>query len=67
MTRTLTAISDRLLGALVPRVTAQAEPCGPLDDKLCYCAGSYAYYKKCCRYSGSCYPCRRLSRPGCPV
>jgi hypothetical protein len=64
MKRTVNAVSDRLLGLLVPRVTAKAEPCGPLDTYYCGCGGNWTYEKLCCRYSGSCYPCKR-AYPGC--
>jgi hypothetical protein len=62
--RTMNMLSDRLLGTLVPRVNAAAEPCGPLDTRYCGCAGNWTYERYCCRYSGSCYPCRRAYR-GC--
>ena len=45
MLRTMNAVSDRLLGLLVPRVTAKAEPCGPLDAHYCGCGGNWTYDK----------------------
>jgi hypothetical protein len=63
MTKTVTAISDRLLGLLVPRVAAQAEPCGPLVSHFCGCYAGKQRRKLCCTYSGACYPCEVVS--GC--
>ncbi len=67
--RAIAVMSDRVLGLLVPRVTAKADPCGVLVTKYCYCsvyAGKpYTYYKQCCSISGSCYPCRRSASAGC--
>ncbi len=63
MTRTMNALSDRLLRVFVPRATAQAEPCGPLDVYYCGCGGGYHWFQNCCRYSGACYPCRASRTP----
>ncbi|MFC4020187.1 hypothetical protein ACFOW4_19885 [Micromonospora sp. GCM10011542] len=54
----VSAMGDRMLNLLVPRITARAEPCGPLQYKFCYCSGGLKYSQNCCLYSGSCYPCR---------
>jgi hypothetical protein len=62
MTRTINALSDRLLRIFVPRASAQAEPCGPLDLYLCNCT-NVLWFQWCCRYSGSCYPCRPSQTP----
>ncbi|MBY8872672.1 hypothetical protein K7640_12580 [Micromonospora sp. PLK6-60] len=61
MRRTLNALGDRLLGMVVPTVSAKAEPCGPLVSKFCYCRNGIRYAKNCCYYSGSCYPCYAVS------
>lgn len=57
MTRTMTAISDRLLGMLVPQVVAHADPCGVRKTVHCFCSGGFEYTKRCCTASGVCSAC----------
>jgi hypothetical protein len=53
MTRTITALSDRLLGLVAPKATAKASGC---DWVWCYCSGIWGVYRSCC-YSGGKYSC----------
>jgi hypothetical protein len=55
MVRTITAVSDRLLGLVVPRVTAHADPCGREYYVFCHCAG--LYYSRFCCSNGGCGSC----------
>ncbi len=50
MTQALTALADRMLGAVAPRTTAQAA-CS-CKSVFCYCSGTRRYTKSCC-YSGT--------------
>jgi hypothetical protein len=59
MTRTITALCDRLLSVVAPKATAKAASC---SEVWCYCSGHWGVYQKCC-YNGttySCGNCRRL-------
>jgi hypothetical protein len=57
--RTVNAISDRLLGLVVPRVTAHAD-CGETWE-YCFCIDPWAYFKLCCRNTGACNStCNRI-------
>ncbi|MFC7549033.1 hypothetical protein [Plantactinospora sp. GCM10030261] len=53
MTRTITAVSDRLLALVAPKATAKAVTC---SNVWCYCSGIYGMYRKCC-YDGKKYTC----------
>ncbi|GAA0899242.1 hypothetical protein [Virgisporangium aurantiacum] len=53
MTATIMALSDRLLGLVVPKATAQARSCSWV---WCYCSGIWGVYRNCC-YSGGNYTC----------
>lgn len=48
----LSRAADRLLGALVPTVTARAEACW---FEHCYCRERSGFRRQCCVYSGSTY------------
>jgi hypothetical protein len=64
MTRTITALSDRLLSLVAPKAAAKAAGC---DEVWCYCSGHWGVYRRCC-YSGgvySCGGCRRTTAYEC--
>ncbi len=60
MTRTITALADRLVGTLAPRTTASAT-CYEIS---CFCSGVYLYKKQCCDLK-PCGPCNIVYRGGC--
>jgi hypothetical protein len=55
MAKTVNAISDRLLGLVVPRVTAHAAPCTVV---FCYCVAPRWAFSRCCA-AGQCSGCYR--------
>lgn len=59
MTRTLTALADRMVDGLVPRATAHAA--AACHSVSCYCVGIELYKKTCCDFQ-PCGPCRYHSR-----
>jgi hypothetical protein len=64
MVRTINAVSDRLLGLIVPRVTAHADPCGEYYEP-CGCSPFWYRSRFCCRTTGACGPCQVRFR--CPL
>jgi hypothetical protein len=60
MVRTVNAVSDRLLGLVVPRVTAHADPCGEYYRDCTYCSAGYRLVQFCCRTTGACGSCYRV-------
>ena len=60
MIRSVNAISDRLLGLVVPRVTAHADPCGAYFV-YCYCVVRQYYQRICCSVQGTCGGCFQTS------
>lgn len=51
-------IGDRLLGALVPSIGADAAGTAACVTRFCYCRNRQARYKTCC--NGSCGGCNLL-------
>ena len=68
MVRLVGAISDRVLGMIVPRVTAAAATCSPNSSwwtSYCYCSGERPYYTRCvCDSTGNKYTCTCTYRAG---
>lgn len=52
MTRTFTALADRMVGLVAPKATARAA-CSGYKEVLCYCSGP-RMYKKLCRLNSNC-------------
>ncbi|MEU0484003.1 hypothetical protein ABZ260_33075 [Streptosporangium sp. NPDC006013] len=57
MTRTLTALADRMVEGLVPKATAHAA--ANCYSVSCYCSGPYLYKKTCCDFQ-PCGPCKNV-------
>jgi hypothetical protein len=53
MTRTFTALADRLVGFVAPKATAQAA-CAGCFEKFCYCQGLRLYTQSCCYLGAHC-------------
>ncbi|WP_084959690.1 hypothetical protein [Thermoactinospora rubra] len=65
MTQAITALTDRLVGALAPRTTARAATV--CREQFCYCRGIYLYKRTVCLYDdGSVWygPCKNVGA-GC--
>jgi len=56
MTRTFTALADRLVGVVAPKARAQAA-CSGCFERTCYCSGIRLYKKHCCYVSNCRYEC----------
>jgi hypothetical protein len=70
MTRTMTALADRLVDVFAPKATAQAA-CSGCFEQTCYCGGPgliYLYKRSCCYVSGCRYECGNCRNVGlgCP-
>ena len=57
MMRRINAAGDRLLGLLVPRVNASADPCGQEYYQHCYCAPNLRAFRRFCCSNGGCGSC----------
>ena len=66
MTRTITALSDRLLALVAPRAVAKAACKDVCSQVACYCQGARYYEKTCCyrNCKYSCGTCRYIAT-GC--
>lgn len=60
MIRRITALADRLVAAVAPKVTAHAAAC---HEIACWCSGIWLFQKRCCDFQ-PCGPCRQTT-PAC--
>jgi hypothetical protein len=66
MSRTFTALADRLVSVVAPKATALAA-CNGCFERTCYCSGPRLYKRSCCYVSNCRYECGncRYVGPGC--
>lgn len=61
MSRSVSALADRLVNLVAPKATATAANCYEVS---CYCIGVYLYKRKCCDFTG-CGSCTIVYRGAC--